>query len=395
MKSIGEKIDINDVSIINKSDFLNIIRDEFKMIISDGGVLLIVVFAMLIYTTIYSLAYGSEVVERVSIAVIDNDNSTSSRAVINGLRSGPNTEVCYEVENMSEAKHLFYSRDIFGIVVIPSGFERDIIAGTQTNISTILNGSHLLLYKQVLEQTTEDVLTYSASVEAIRLVACGANDIESEDIIQPVAHEWHILNNPAMGYGSFVMPSIIVVIIQQTLLIGLGMLGVRRRTLANTQTNVAMSVFAKLLVYIAIYGINLIIILGVLWPLFGFPYNGKTIDVIVVMMLYIIASSALALTISHLFKRREAPLMLLLWSSIPILLLAGVSYPMQAFPKWLYLIGRVFPSSSAVNAYVNIGTAGASLSDVATDIYTLLALAILYIITAIVMEYKYLLSYRK
>ena len=51
MKSIGEKIDINDVSIINKSDFLNIIRDEFKMIISDGGVLLIVVFAMLIYTT--------------------------------------------------------------------------------------------------------------------------------------------------------------------------------------------------------------------------------------------------------------------------------------------------------------------------------------------------------
>lgn len=395
MKSIGEKIDINDVSITNKSDFLNIIRDEFKMIISDGGVLLIVVFAMLIYTTIYSLAYGSEVVERVSIAVIDNDNSTSSRTVINGLRSGPNTEVCYEVENMSEAKHLFYSRDIFGIVVIPSGFERDIIAGTQTNISTILDGSHLLLYKQVLEQTTEDVLTYSASVEAMRLVACGANDIESEDIIQPVAYEWHILNNPSMGYGSFVMPSIIVVIIQQTLLIGLGMLGVRRRTLANTQTNVAMSVFAKLLVYIAIYGINLIIILGVLWPLFGFPYNGKTIDVIVVMMLYIIASSALALTISHLFKRREAPLMLLLWSSIPILLLAGVSYPMQAFPKWLYLIGRVFPSSSAVNAYVNIGTAGASLSDVATDIYTLLALAILYIITAIVMEYKYLLSYRK
>lgn len=395
MKSIGEKIDINDVSIINKSDFLNIIRDEFKMIISDGGVLLIVVFAMLIYTTIYSLAYGSEVVERVSIAVIDNDNSTSSRAVINGLRSGPNIEVCYEVENMTEAKHLFYSRDIFGIVVIPSGFERDIIAGTQTNISTILDGSHLLLYKQVLEQTTEDVLTYSASVEAMRLVACGANDIESEDIIQPVAYEWNILNNPSMGYGSFVMPSIIVVIIQQTLLIGLGMLGVRRRTLANTQTNVAMSVFAKLLVYIAIYGINLIIILGVLWSLFGFPYNGKTIDVIVVMMLYIIASSALALTISHLFKRREAPLMLLLWSSIPILLLAGVSYPMQAFPKWLYLIGRVFPSSSAVNAYVNIGTAGASLSDVATDIYTLLALAILYIITAIVMEYKHLLSYRK
>lgn len=395
MRSIGARVDMNNISNTYKDSFLSVVRNEFKMIFTDNGVLLIIVFAMLIYTTIYSLAYGNEVVERVSIAIIDDDHSASSRTLINGLRSGPNTDVCYEVENMDAAKHLFYSRKIYGIVVVPKGFERDIIAGVQANVAAILDGSHLLLYRQVLEQTTKDILTYGANIEAMRLVANGANDLESMEIVQPISYNGHKLHNPAMGYGSFVMPSIIVVIIQQTLIIGLGMLGVRRRMLPKPQINPVISVLAKIVVYILIYGVNLIIILGIIWPIFGFPYDGNTLDVVLVMTLYIIASTTLGMAISHLFRRREAPLMLLLWSSVPILLLAGVSYPKEAFPEWLYFIGRVFPSSSAVNAYVNIGTAGASLSDVENDILTLSLLVIVYLSVAIILENRFLTSNRK
>ena len=360
------------------------------MIFTDSGVLLILVFAMLIYTTIYSLAYGNEVVRNVAIAVVDDDNSPTSRTLVNGLRSGPNTEVRYEVSTLAEAKSLFYSRDVFGVVVIPDGFERDVFAGKVANIATILDGSHLLLYRQVLEQATKDALTNGATIEVMRLVSKGANDIEAMEIAQPVAYDGHILHNPSMGYGSFVMPSIVVVIIQQTLLIGLAMLGVRRRERPMIQLNPIMSVLAKILVYMIIYGINLTIILGIVWSVFGFPYEGKTSDVIVVFALYIIVSSALGLSLSHLFAKRETPLMLLLWSSVPILLLAGVSYPKEAFPGWLYILGKIFPSSSAVNAYVNIGTVGASLTDVSTDVVILLILAIVYTTIAILAEKRML-----
>ena len=374
----------------NINSFFAVVRQEFKMIFTDSGVLLILVFAMLIYTTIYSLAYGNEVVRNVAIAVVDDDNSPTSRTLVNGLRSGPNTEVRYEVSTLAEAKSLFYSRDVFGVVVIPDGFERDVFAGKVANIATILDGSHLLLYRQVLEQATKDALTNGAIVEVMRLVSKGANDIEAMEIAQPVAYDGHTLHNPSMGYGSFVMPSIVVVIIQQTLLIGLAMLGVRRRERPMIQLNPIMSVVAKILVYMIIYGINLTIILGIVWPVFGFPYEGETSDVIVVFALYIIASSALGLSLSHLFAKRETPLMLLLWSSVPILLLAGVSYPKEAFPGWLYILGKIFPSSSAVNAYVNIGTAGALLTDVSTDVVILLILAIVYTTIAILAEKRML-----
>ncbi|MBR4870687.1 MAG: ABC transporter permease [Alistipes sp.] len=341
---------------------------------------------MLIYTTIYSLAYGKEVVENVAVAVVDSDKTPSSRELINGLSSGPNTAVCYEMASVDEARRLFYERKVFGIVVIPNGFEDDLLSGKQANIATILDGSHLLLYRQVLEQATKDALTDGATIEAMRMVARGVDDVEAAAIIQPVEYEEHVLHNSAMGYGSFVMPSIVVVVIQQTLLIGLAMLGVRRKKMPVPNASIIIDVFAKILTYLIIYGVNLIIILGILWPIFGFPYEGRTVDVVVVFTLYITASVALGISLSHLFSKREAPLMLLLWSSIPILLLAGVSYPKEAFPEWLHLLGRVFPSSSAVNAYVNIGTAGASLGNVMTDIVTLVVLSVLYICLAFFAE---------
>lgn len=377
---------MNNANSTNVASFADVVRNEFRMIFSDGGILLILVFAMLIYGTIYSIAYGSEVVERVAIAVVDNDKSSSSRTIINGLRSGPDTEVLYEVASITEAQHLFYSRKIYGIIVIPDGFEKNILGGTQANVIAILDGSHLLLYRQVLEQATKDALTDGGTIEAMRLVVRGLNDLESEAIVQPIAYEGHTLHNPAMGYGSFVMPSIIVVIIQQTILIGLAMLGIRRRQEPQLHINATLGVAAKILTYMIIYGVNLIIVLGVIWPIFGFPYEGRTIDVIVLFAIYIIAVASLGLSLSHLFARREAPLMLLLWSSVPILLLAGVSYPKEAFPEWLYLIGRIFPSSSAVNAYISIGTAGATLIDVEEDVATLLALALVYSTIAIIAE---------
>ena len=370
-----------------------VIAEELRMILKDSGVLLLVVFAMMIYTIIYSVAYGKEVVREVAIAVVDEDHSSLSRTLVDGLRSGPDTFVAYEPTSVEEAKELFYRGKVFGIMVIPRGFERTLLMGEQADVAVILDGSHLLIYKEVLTQTTADVLVEGAVIEASRLIANSIGGGDIMGIVQPVSLDKHILYNTPQGYGSFVMPSIVVVIIQQTLVIGLAMLGVRRRQQrvslqVNSYRYAIKSVVAKILVYIVIYGINLTIILGVVWTLFGFPYNGQTIDIAILMFVYLVSVTSLALSLSHLFKRREAPLMLLLWSSVPILLLAGVSYPKEAFPEWLYLLGRIFPSSSAVNAFVDIGTAGVSLHDVRTDIFTLAVLAIVYLFVAVVTEAK-------
>jgi ABC-2 type transport system permease protein len=361
--------------------------EELKLIFADGGAMLILLFAMLIYTTIYSIAYGAEVVTDVAIAVVDEDNTPKSRELINGLRSGPGTALGYEPQSLDEAKALFYSRKVYGIVIIPDNYERDLLSQSGATVSIILDGSHLLLYREVLEQAMSDSLAEGGEVEVEYLISKSEDDNVIMGIVEPVEFSKHVLYNSSYGYGSFVMPSIVVVIIQQTLLIGVAMVAMRRRKEPMLGwVDCTRRVLVRALVYVVIYGISLLVIMLTIWQYFGFPYNGNLLSIALFMLLYIVASSSLAQAVSHLFKRREAPIMLLMWSSVPILLLAGVSYPREAFPVWLYDIGRLFPSSSAVGGFIRLNSMGASLLDVKTELTTLLILAFVYTILAIILE---------
>lgn len=348
-----------------------LVKREMCLIFGDSGAMLLLIFAMLIYATIYSIAYGAEVVECVPIAVVNEDNTSTSRTFVNGLRAGANTEVAYEVQSVAEGRELFYNRDVYAIVVIPDGFERALYGAEGATISLILDGSHLLLYRAVLEQAMAELLADAGG---------GAVSLSSE-----------VLYNRSLGYGSFVMPSIVVLLVQQTLLIGVGMVAIRRRKHSvligcRTWFYGIWQVLSITLTHIVIYAVSLTIVLVALWPAFGFPFEGRIWDIALLMLLYIVATSALAQTVSYLFKRREAPILTLLWSSVPILLLAGVSYPKEAFPAWLYDVGRLFPSSSAVEGFISLNTMGASLQNIKSEIAVLVFLAFLYTFIAIILE---------
>lgn len=358
-------------SIGGGSDMFRLFKRELRLILTDSGAMLLLLFAMLIYATIYSIAYGAEVVEQVPIAVVDEDNTSASRAFVGGLRAGADTEVTYKIESMIESRQLFYNRDVYGIVVIPDGFEQRLLSSQGATVSLILDGSHLLLYRAVLEQAMAELLADAGD---------GAVSLKSE-----------VLYNRSLGYGSFVMPSIVVLLVQQTLLIGVGMVAIRRRrhsTLISHRTwcYSTWQILSIILTHIVIYGLSFTIILATLWQIFGFPFNGSIGDIVVLMLLYITASSAFAQVVSYLFKRREAPMLTLLWSSVPILLLAGVSYPKEAFPAWLYAVGRLFPSSSAVEGFISLNTMGVSLQNIKSEIAVLAFLAFLYTFIAIILE---------
>lgn len=352
------------------------IKDEVNLIYRDKGMFLLVVIALPLYTIIYSLAYGSEVVRDVPIAIVDDDNSSESRSLIKTFATGPGTMVNYKASNMQEAQEMFYSKKISGIVYIPHGFESSIMAGREANIGLILDGGHLLLYRQVLEQITKSTLQHGAMIELLRLIKRDIDASTAKFIIEPIAINIDNVYNDTLGYGTFVMPSVVMVIIQQTLLIGLAMAGAQRD---NKKRITAKYTISKVLVYTTIYGINLIFILGLIWNIFGFANIGNTLHVTLFLILYIISSLSLAMLFSQLFHKRESPLMLLLWSSVPVLLLAGVSYPREAFPEWLFDIGRLLPSSSGVNGFIALASRGATLSEIREEVFTLVILTIIYI----------------
>ena len=359
----------------------SVVRNEFRTIFKDGGVMLILIFALIIYATAYSLAYGSQVLRNVPIGVVDECRTPTSRSLIDTFNAGPNTYVAYNPTSMEEAKDLFFKRKIYGVVYIPSDYEEKLLGGLQANVAIYADASYFLMYRQVFQELVTGIGQTGAMVQFQRLIAKGANIPQATAATQPVIYQSHNLFIPYLGYGSFIMPAIIIVIIQQTLLIGIGMIGgtwrefglYRKLIPANCKRMYTLPiVLGKALVYISIYAVTLLYIMTVHYKLFHYPSNGSTEAVVGLLVPYLLACIMLGIAISTLFRYREQSLLLLFWTSIPILLLSGASFPREAIPEWLYTLGQVFPSSSGVNAFI------ASLRDVMPELRILWAQVFVY-----------------
>ena len=176
--------------------FRTVVRNEYGSIFTDAGVMLVLVLALLIYSTLYSLAYGTQVLRNVPIGVIDMSITSTSRQLINTFNAGPNVYVAYAPGDMDEAKHLFYDREIYGVVYIPSDYEEKLLGGQQAVVSLYVDASYFLMYRQACQELVSGIGTTGAMVEFQRLIAKGANIPPATATTQPVLYQSHNLFNP-------------------------------------------------------------------------------------------------------------------------------------------------------------------------------------------------------
>ena len=364
----------NRFSILNS--LFSIFRDEWRSVWHDGGVMLIVIVALFIYGISYSLGYGGEVLNEVPIAVVSSDDNAVNQRIVSVLNTSPKVQVEYRVGDMVEAKQLLAERKIWGVVALSPDLEKDILSARQGRVAILGDASYFLAYREVVE----------GAVAAIQ-------QLNDEIIIErngaytpPIIYEQRNLFNPSFGYGIFVMPAIILLIVQQTALIGVGMVSATRRECGlryPSKSPLAITI-GRTLAYLAIYALTLGFMLTVHYSLFDYPMRGVWWRCVAVVAPYLLAVILLAQAFGALFRHRESPIVWLLWLSVPFLLVSGVSLPRQAFPEWLYIIGRAVPSSSAVEAWIAIQSRGASLRDVAPELTTLWLLVAIYGVGAVV-----------
>lgn len=353
-----------------RREIVEIIRQEYNIIFKNRGVMLILIIAPLLYAFLYSSGYAKQLLEKVPISIVDNSNSYSSRQLATMLNSSPFLKIAYSVTDIEQAKRLLYDRDIYAIVYIPHQYETKLLRGEQATLSLYFDGSYFLMYRQAFQGVMDVISTIN----------------QSKAPQSNINYHARTLFNPDLGYGTFIMPAILLVILQQTALMAIGVVGgiwSERRLYNNYST---LPIFmAKSVVYLSICVLIASYITTIHYHIFGYPANGSIFALMAVMIPYILSFIFLGIALSTLFKQSEAPLLTLIWTSIPILLLSGASLPPQAFPQWLFWIGKIIPSSSAVSAYIGVQTMGCNTSQITQHTTTLWSLVIIYALLAIVL----------
>lgn len=165
---------IKEILQAYRIELASVIKHEYKAVFTDGGVLLVMVLAIFIYSTLYASAYAPQVLRNIPIGVIDESQTPSSRELIRTFDAGPNAYVAYEPEGMEEAKELFFARKIYGVVYIPEDYERQLLGGSSAAVSLYVDASYFLMYRQVFQELVSGIGQTGAMVQFQRLIAKGA-----------------------------------------------------------------------------------------------------------------------------------------------------------------------------------------------------------------------------
>ena len=260
---------------------LSIVKEEWRAVWRDEGVSLIVVFALFIYGISYSLGYGGEVLDEVPIAVVGRGSGDATLRLVEMLDASPKLRVAHEACDMTEAERLLRQRKIWGIVAFAPDFERDLLAQRQAQVAILGDASYFLAYREVVSGAVATIQQMNAEIAATR-----------EGIYNPpIIYEQRNLFNPSLGYGIFVMPAIILLIVQQTALIGVGMVSATRREygLRYASNSPFVITTGRTLVYLAIYALTLGFMLTVHYSLFDYPMRGAWWRCLAVLVPYLLS----------------------------------------------------------------------------------------------------------
>jgi len=369
------------------ADVLYIWRQELMQVIRDEGMLIFLIIVPLGYPLLYSWIYNNESVNEVPVVVVDQSHSKLSRQFIRDCESSPDVHVLFYAEDLDEAKSLVSRQLVKGIYLIPSDFSKRICRGEQATVSVYCDMSLMLAYKAVYQTA---VLEGSRLGAGISIKQAG-NYTAREDAItaQPLAVDGVAMFNPSGGYGSCVLPAVLMLILQQAIALGIGMAaGTARERHRNGQLipdddphyrGAYRIVWGKALCYGMVGAVAAAYLSMAVPAMFSFPQLGTGWTLFWMLLPYTLASVFFGLTVSCLVRYRENVMLLMVFVSVPLLFMTGVSWPQTSIPGYWQGVSWLFPSTFGVRAFIRVNSMGASVSQVLPELRILWIQAAAYL----------------
>lgn len=362
---------------------------ELKNVLKDQGVLMFLVIVPLAYPLLYSWIYNNEVTREVPVAVADMSHSHTSREFTRMLDASPDTKIAARCKSLEEAKERVGRGEAYGVVYFPQDFQTKLNRMEQTHVGVYCDMSLMLAYKAIFQTCTAIQGNLNSRIQ-IELTG-NATAREDELTTRPLDFDEVPMFNNTAGYGNFIIPGVLILIIQQTLLLGVGMAAGTARERNNYgflvpankhYRGVMRIVWGKALAYFMIYTVMAAYLLSAVPHMFSFISLISGRELVLFALPYLLACIFFSMTLSCLMRYRENVMLLVVFSSVPLLFMSGVSWPQNNIPAFWQGVACLFPSTFGIRGFVRMNSMGATLHDVATEYHALWLQAVVYFVLA-------------
>ena len=364
-------------------------RFELRQVFRDEGVLLFCIVVPIVYPLLYSWIYNNESIHEVPVVVVDQSHSALSRQFIRMCDASPEVHVTCYAADLDDAQSLVSRQVVKGIYLIPEDFATNVNRMQQGTISVYCDMALMLTYKAIYQTA----MAVSQQMGAQIQTKLSGKYTSREELIttSPLDVEDVAMFNPQAGYGTAILPAVLMLIIQQTLALGIGLAAgtARERNrygdlipIHPSYGGIGRVVSGKALCYLMVYTVMATYLAIVVPKMFHFINIAIWQDLLQIMIPYLLACVFFGMTVSCLVRYRENVILLMVFVSLPLLFLTGVSWPQTSIPGYLQGISYLFPSTFGIRAYLRLNTMGASVADVSFELRCLWIQVAFYLGTA-------------
>jgi ABC-2 type transport system permease protein len=285
-----------------------------------------------------------------------------------------------KLHSYEEAIDLLHRQKIQGFLFFPDGFEKNLLKLKGANVKLYLNTTRFLPSNDLNKAIQTIMMTVGSGVRLRYFEAHGINPKHAFELINPVLPEIRPIYNPTNNYGDFLLPGLLFLILQQTLLIGMGeSVAVdnekeRFKKYLQGKNSIFHYITVKSLYYLFLYFSYFLVFFWGVYPALGVYAKGNMMALLTVGMLFALVIAMLALLLGSLIKSQIRYMAIMAFTTYPFFMTSGYSWPVVAMPLPVQWLAQLIPTTHFLHAGVRIVVMGGDWSDVMADIYKLMIL---------------------
>ena len=200
-----------------------------------------------------------------------------------------------------------------------------------------------------------------------------------------------MLGDPTQGFASFIMPGVLVLILQQSMLLGITMLaaGIKERRRRNggidpesIPAGPLTTIWGKTLCYITLYLPICVYVLDLVPIMFNLPHIGDFREMYLFIFPMLLATAFLGQTISVFVTERESSMLVIVFTSVVFLFISGLTWPRYAMNSLWTWVGDAIPATWGIEGFIRMNSNGSPLWEQSHPYMMLWLLCAIYMVTA-------------
>lgn len=336
--------------------FLNLLKREFSLFWKNDVLKVLFFGAPLLYGILIGYVYSKGKVTDLSIVVVDEDRSSMSAKVIEMIGDNEVLSISALQFDTQQLDRLMIEKDASCVVLIPKGFEKEVLTKQYPEITTIVNTSNVLTanYASGALQVVLGTLKVGTQIETLRKQGTPENLIMSQ--YEPFKTTFIKKNNRSTNYMYFLWPGVLATVLQQVLLLGLALSfasefenGTFLNLLKQTKNTVWLIAVKIIPYFIMSFGVWLMYWAFTWW--FNIPFYNNLGALTLVAGVFVVAVCFIGILISILIPNQLKATEILMVVATPSFMISGFTWPLSQMPEWIQAIASGIPLTHFLPAF--------------------------------------------